>query len=129
MGARDHVDEEGWGISVLEAAACGTPTVASDTPGLRDAFVHGESGVFVRPTDERPDTRMVELPGWPLDHERFLRETLASVVGLPLTLDAVRRVAEPLAPTSPVAERDDRIDRRRTPRRSEAGDHADRRQR
>ena len=27
--------KEGWGITNVEAAACGTPTVASDSPGLR----------------------------------------------------------------------------------------------
>ena len=31
--------KEGWGISIMEAAACGTPTVASDSPGLRDAVI------------------------------------------------------------------------------------------
>ena len=261
--------KEGWGISVIEAAACGTPTIASDTPGLRDAVVHNETGVLVRhgdvnaladairtvladrarldrlargararaegftwdaaasaiegvltsvaarerpalagawaryrqspplatiglprtgtgiapfgaaswiveavgrddaatvrvsvgasdwsgrrvmatirvlhrapgaatspgagTSDDRPDPLpVIELPGWPLDHEQFLREMLVDVVGSPLTLTNVRRVAEPLAPTSSVAERDDRIDRRRTPRRTEAGDHADRRKR
>jgi glycosyltransferase involved in cell wall biosynthesis len=39
--------KEGWGISALEAAACGTPTVASDSPGLRDAVQDGETGVLV----------------------------------------------------------------------------------
>ena len=244
--------KEGWGISVIEAAACGTPTIASDTPGLRDAVVHGETGLLVRHGDvtaladairglladrprldrlaagararaetftwdaaaaameqcltavaarERPAlagawaryrqtpplatiglartgtgvapygaaswvveaaggdrsatvrvsvgasdwsgrrvlatvrvlhegaASVVELPGWPLDHERFLRDTLLGVVGPPLTILSIRRVAEPLSPTSPGAERDDRVDRRRTPRRTEAGDHADRRQR
>jgi len=83
-----------------------------------------------RGIDERSDQpSVIELPGWPLDHELFLREMLMAVVGSPLTLASVRRVAEPLAPTSPVAERDDRVDRRRTPRRTEAGDHADGRQR
>ena len=43
--------KEGWGITVLEAAACGTPTVASDMPGLRDAVVHGETGLLVRHGD------------------------------------------------------------------------------
>lgn len=39
--------KEGWGISNLEAAACGTGTVASDAPGLRDSVVHGETGFLV----------------------------------------------------------------------------------
>lgn len=39
---------EGWGIANLEAAACGTPTVASDAPGLRDSVRHGETG-FLAP--------------------------------------------------------------------------------
>lgn len=39
--------KEGWGIANLEAAACGTPTVASDSPGLRDSVKHGETGLLV----------------------------------------------------------------------------------
>lgn len=39
--------KEGWGITNLEAAACGTPTVASDSPGLRDSVSPGESGFLV----------------------------------------------------------------------------------
>jgi glycosyltransferase involved in cell wall biosynthesis len=39
--------KEGWGIANLEAAACGTPTVASDAPGLRESVVHGETGLLV----------------------------------------------------------------------------------
>ncbi len=39
--------KEGWGISNLEAAACGTPTVASDSPGLRDSVVHEQTGLLV----------------------------------------------------------------------------------
>ena len=259
--------KEGWGITVMEAAACGTPTIASDAPGLRDAVVHGESGLLVRHGDivaladalrslfndrmqlerlgiaareraesftwdsaavaiaqhlaavvsrgrpplagawarfrrspplatiglartgtgvapygaaswvveavgsaaaatarvsigasdwsgrrviatvralewrplvvrhgaagtaaDRPgETRVAELPGWPLDHEAFLSEVLVSIVGSPLTLTSVRRIAEPLVSSpSAVAEGDDRVESRPTPRRSEAGgDHAD----
>jgi glycosyltransferase involved in cell wall biosynthesis len=39
--------KEGWGISIVEAAACGTPTVASDSPGLRESVVDGETGLLV----------------------------------------------------------------------------------
>jgi glycosyltransferase involved in cell wall biosynthesis len=39
--------KEGWGISNLEAAACGTPTVASDAPGLRESVLHGQTGLLV----------------------------------------------------------------------------------
>ena len=38
--------KEGWGLTVLEANACGTPVIASDVPGLRDAVKHGETGLL-----------------------------------------------------------------------------------
>ena len=43
--------KEGWGITNLEAGACGTPTLASDSPGLRESVVDGETGVLVRQAD------------------------------------------------------------------------------
>ena len=42
---------EGWGIANMEAAACGTPTVASDSPGLRDSVRPGETGLLVPHAD------------------------------------------------------------------------------
>jgi glycosyltransferase involved in cell wall biosynthesis len=39
--------KEGWGITVIEAAACGTPSIASDSPGLRDSVRNGETGHLV----------------------------------------------------------------------------------
>jgi glycosyltransferase involved in cell wall biosynthesis len=39
--------KEGWGISNIEAAACGTATVASNSPGLRDSVQPGETGYLV----------------------------------------------------------------------------------
>jgi glycosyltransferase involved in cell wall biosynthesis len=38
---------EGWGISAIEGNACGTPAIAYDVPGLREAIVHQESGLIV----------------------------------------------------------------------------------
>lgn len=44
---------EGWGITVLEANACRTPVIASDTKGLRDSIVDGKTGVLVRVRDTK----------------------------------------------------------------------------
>ncbi len=40
-------EKEGWGLTVLEANACGTPVVASDSPGLRDSVRHEQTGLLV----------------------------------------------------------------------------------
>lgn len=39
--------KEGWGLTVLEANACGTPVVGADVAGLRDSVRHGKTGVLV----------------------------------------------------------------------------------
>jgi glycosyltransferase involved in cell wall biosynthesis len=38
---------EGWGMTLTEAAACGTPAVATDIAGHADAVLNGESGLLV----------------------------------------------------------------------------------
>lgn len=38
---------EGWGITVIEANAYGTPVIASNVKGLRDSVCDGETGVLV----------------------------------------------------------------------------------
>lgn len=38
---------EGWGMTITEAAACGTPAVATRIPGHEDAVVEGVSGRLV----------------------------------------------------------------------------------
>lgn len=43
--------KEGWGISNLESAACGTPVIAGDSPGVRESVINGETGFLVPPTD------------------------------------------------------------------------------
>jgi glycosyltransferase involved in cell wall biosynthesis len=39
--------KEGWGITNLEAAACSTPVVASNSPGIRESVRDGETGFLV----------------------------------------------------------------------------------
>jgi glycosyltransferase involved in cell wall biosynthesis len=45
--------KEGWGITNLEAAACGTPVVASNSPGIRESVCDGETGFLVPHGDAR----------------------------------------------------------------------------
>ncbi|MDX2057530.1 MAG: glycosyltransferase family 4 protein [Gemmatimonadales bacterium] len=54
--------KEGWGITVMEAAACGTPSIASNSPGLRDSVRDGHTGHLVPHGDvEQLARRMLEL--------------------------------------------------------------------
>jgi glycosyltransferase involved in cell wall biosynthesis len=43
--------KEGWGITSIEAGACGTAVVANDVPGLRDSVRHGETGLLYKEND------------------------------------------------------------------------------
>jgi glycosyltransferase involved in cell wall biosynthesis len=58
--------KEGWGITNIEAAACGTPSIASDSPGLRDSVRHGETGFLVpHANPARLAERMLQLANDP----------------------------------------------------------------
>jgi glycosyltransferase involved in cell wall biosynthesis len=58
--------KEGWGITVIEAAACATPSIASNSPGLRDSVWHGETGFLVPHGDiDALAARMLELADSP----------------------------------------------------------------
>ena len=46
---------EGWGMTLTEAAACGTPAVATDIAGHADAVVDGESGLLVDDVEDLSD--------------------------------------------------------------------------
>lgn len=45
------LEQEGFGIVFLEAAAAGVPQVAGDSGGASEAVAHGETGFLVAPTD------------------------------------------------------------------------------
>ena len=58
--------KEGWGITNVEAAASGTPAIASDSPGLRESVQHGVTGYLVPHGDVRTlADRMAGLAGDP----------------------------------------------------------------
>jgi len=38
---------EGWGVTNIEANACGTPVIGADVPGIRDSICDGKSGMLV----------------------------------------------------------------------------------
>lgn len=46
------LEQEGFGIVFLEAAACGVPQVAGDSGGAAEAVAHGETGWVVRSPDD-----------------------------------------------------------------------------
>ena len=64
---------EGWGLTISEAGACGTPAVVSDISGHRCSVVHGETGLLCEPGQLGP--------------------TLASVLRDPDRLDRMGRAA------------------------------------
>jgi len=65
--------KEGWGLTVVEANACGIPVVASDRPGLKDSVIDGRTGFLVPYGDvEAFAGKMIEL----LD-DRDLWETMS----------------------------------------------------
>jgi len=64
--------KEGWGITNVEAAACGTPAVASDSPGLRESVRDGQTGILVPHGDvEAMATALIRLSERPEEVESF----------------------------------------------------------
>jgi len=52
---------EGWGITSIEANACGTPVVASDVPGLRDSVNNPHSGLLFKYGNTKELTEKIRL--------------------------------------------------------------------
>jgi glycosyltransferase involved in cell wall biosynthesis len=70
--------KEGFGLTVIEANAVGTPNVASDAPGLRDTVRDGETGFLVADGDTaRFAERIDALLGDDALAERMSRAALA----------------------------------------------------
>jgi glycosyltransferase involved in cell wall biosynthesis len=65
---------EGWGLTISEAAACGTPAIVSPISGHVDALAHGSTGYLAQPGPE-------------------MAECVARVLGQPLLMRRLRRAA------------------------------------
>ncbi len=63
---------EGFGMVLLEAAAMGVPTIASDIIGCNNVVIEGENGLFVTPKDKDSLLEKMEL----LYNDEQLRHTL-----------------------------------------------------
>lgn len=53
------LEQEGFGIVFVEAAACGVPQIAGDSGGAAEAVADGETG-YVVPNPGRPDTAVAD---------------------------------------------------------------------
>ena len=85
--------KEGWGITIIEAAACGTPSLASDSPGLRDSVRHERTGYLVPHGDAGAlASRMLELAADPALVERLGAAARLHATGL--TWDAAADATE-----------------------------------
>ena len=63
-------EKEGWGLTVTEAYACGTPVVARDVPGLSDSVQDGVTGLLVR--HGKPEPLAAAISKLLLDEDRRL---------------------------------------------------------
>ena len=79
---------EGWGMTVSEAAACGTPAVATRIPGHIDVIDHGITGMLADRDDEL-EQQLETLLADPLLRRRLGRAAAARVA--PLTWEATAR--------------------------------------
>jgi glycosyltransferase involved in cell wall biosynthesis len=87
--------KEGWGLTVVEANACGVPVVGSNRPGLRDSIQDGVTGFLVPYGDvDAFAGRTVELLTDPARYERMRTagEAWARSLTWESTADGMERV-------------------------------------
>lgn len=84
--------QETFGLTLLEAGACGLPVVASDYDGYRDLIAHGETGLLV-PTMGAANTRDIDAFA-PLvfDNQSHLLLAQRTAVSVPALAESLGRL-------------------------------------
>ncbi len=59
MASTNVGDVEGFGVSFIEAAACGTPSIGTRSGGIPNAVTDGETGFLVEPGDDRALAKLI----------------------------------------------------------------------
>ena len=93
--------KEGWGISNLEAAACGTPVIAANSPGVRESVIDGRTGFLVPPDDaasmSRAMKRLVDAPDLVAELGRSARRFAEGFTWHRAATDTIRHLEEVVA--------------------------------
>ena len=96
---------EGLPKSLLEAAACARPLVATDMPGCRDIVIPGETGLLVPPGDPSALAdalrRLAEDPALRARLGTAARERAAALFGHESVVAATLAVYRELSPAAP----------------------------
>src|SRR5262249_5863031 len=71
---------EGFGIALIEAAACGIPVIGSSVDGSRDALLDGELGRLVDPT--KPEDLILSIVAAVNAHVPRVRNRLVETFGI-----------------------------------------------
>lgn len=84
--------QESFGITPIEAMACGVPQVVADWDGYRDTVSHGETGFLVPTYWARCDSDLSDtghLLGWESDHLALAQSVAIDVEALQSCLQAL----------------------------------------